>query len=242
MCYDKSLTKSQQDLENYYGYQEHVFDPPFVYESYYHVKGFDKPIIYIIPQQDPFKILPATWGLVPKVKEFYEDGKEKKYDYLNTKSENLFKVKAWEASIRHYRCLIFCDGFFEPHHRGELTFPYYCYIPEGTDRKLFCFAGIYTEHEDEVYTASIITTEANEFFSQVHNKRNRMPFVFDEIYQWEWLKEDLTDEMIKDILKEGFTKDEFAKYTVSKDLYQPTNTNLPGILDKVVYRDLFGEL
>src|SRR5690606_11727426 len=141
------------------------------------------------------------------------------------------------------RCLILADGFFEPHKQGKISIPYYCYIPtmeykEGRD--LFCFAGIYSEIGSDLYICSIITTVANNFFSEVHNVKKRMPLVLDEGLKDEWLNDGLKQNQVEELMQNGFTSKEFKAHPVSRDLYKRnTDTNNPGILKEVDSGTLF---
>ena len=102
------------------------------------------------------------------------------------------------------------------------------------------FAGIYNELADESLSCSIITTEANDYFSKIHNVKKRMPLVLNNDLKGEWLQEKLVESQIKDLLKIGFTKKEFKAHSVSRDLYDRKRiTNDPSILDPVNYTSLF---
>ncbi|GGD86396.1 SOS response-associated peptidase [Planktosalinus lacus] len=244
MCYDISLTKSKKSIENFYKAHDLQFNPPLVYESYFHQRGFWHQNIYIIPQQQPEEIVPATWGLIPpQMYEFIDDYQKRNHN-LNARSESLWKVSEWVQCMPKNRCLIIADGFFEPHHRGEEIVPYYCYIPDKDsedNRKIFVFAGIYTEIPSDAYTASIITVPANSLFEKVHNSANRMPLVLDEEFHQEWLRFDTTKEKLKELMKFGFTKDEFQVHSVNKNLYKNKNPNNPETIKYVEYPSLFDD-
>lgn len=92
------------------------------------------------------------------------------------------EAKSYKEPILKRRCLILADGFFEPHYPNDnfKAKPKYCYL-EG--RKLFTFAEVYYLYSPDYYSVSLITTEANPFFEEVHNKKKRMPLVLDASYE-----------------------------------------------------------
>jgi len=102
------------------------------------------------------------------------------------------------------------------------------------ERKLFSFAGIYNTIDRDFYTCSIITSEANDFFAEVHNKKKGMPLVLEPNFEGEWLNPNLNDNGIQEILDTGFMREPFKAHPVTKDLYKRgIDTNTPKILENV---------
>lgn len=237
MCFKTSLTKKAEELKKYRNtppIKEHVYTPSFILDAFTHPK------LYIIPQNSPSNYFPASWGLIPnysldKPANFY---KEAKYNTMNARDDKLFSSSIWKNSILNSRCLIFADGFYEPHHYNNKSQPYFCHIPNGDnieDRELFTFAGIYTFDDEGNYYTSLITVEANPFFAVIHNKKKRMPLVLDRKYESDWLEEVQSEKIIKDLLNEGFTTKNFEAYPVTNDLYKRSllDKDTPDILNKV---------
>ncbi len=239
MCFDISSTKIKQMVKKN---QNALFYKNFDYEPFYHANGFQHPTVSIIKLGEPHTIYPSTWGLVPDWGLDDVTSFRKKYNTLNAKSETLFTSNMYKESALEKRCLIIADGFFEPHRSYDESIPYYCYIPstEFSDgRDIFVFTGIYNELSG-VSSCSIITTEANDYFAEIHNIRKRMPIVLDDNLKGEWLNEKINKSQITEIMNDGFTKKEFKAHSVSKGLYQKkANTNISSILDQVNYNTLF---
>lgn len=233
MCYSKSLTKSETEIEEHF---ERQFEIPLLFEPYYWLSGFDHPNVFIIPLDDPNAIWPATWGLIP---EFGMDSPEqfrKKANTLNAKSEQVYNTRSYRKSIPDKRCLIIADGFYEPHHYNENSYPHYCRLK---DKSLFTFAGIYTKLDEELYTCSILTVEANTFFGEIHNVRKRMPLVLDSEFENEWIRPDLEKHHIEELMRVGFIKSDFEAYPVNRNLYKTgfdKNTNKA--IEKIDYPEL----
>ncbi len=213
MCYQKSLNQSEDNLTRY------MDKPPVeegILEPYFLNDGFTHSQIYIVPMDESQHWYPSSWGLVPTYsnpEEFYNN---RKYNTLNARDDRVFDSKLYAKPIREGRCLIFADGFFEPHHAGSQSQPYFCYLKESENykqRSIFTFAGIYTKINNNYYT-SLITVDANPLFEKVHNKAKRMPLVLDRKFEKEWIDSSQSEGVINDILREGFTNKSFQVHPV----------------------------
>lgn len=233
MCYATSLRKPEKEIEERFYATQRI---NFLYEPYYHQSGFDHSNLFIIPQEYPEEIYPAMWGLVPdfalkNIPEFYKD-----YNTLNARSEKIFASRVYGEPIRNKRCLVIADGFFEPHYYNNTSYPHFCHLK---DDSLFAFAGICSEIDDAVYSCSILTVEANDFFAEVHNVKKRMPLVLDREFEEEWLRNDLSENNIKELIRVGFTTDEFEAYPVSRDLNKRGKPkDVPWAISKFDYPEL----
>jgi putative SOS response-associated peptidase YedK len=244
MCYANALRKSEKRLPE-------LLDPklkgklsmPLAYQPTYHLNAFTNGLLYIIPMEAPTGIAPAHWGLVPHwatndPKGFWA----KSTTTLNARSETLFEKASFELAARTQRCLILSDGFFEPHHVNNVAKPFFCYQPSSTfpEGDLFCFAGLYSEIANNRYSATVITTEANPFFAEIHNKKKRMPLVLDEAHYNTWLDPSLNEIQLNELMREGFTAKTFSAHEVSRDLYRKNiDTNKPYIIEAVEKDTLF---
>lgn len=232
MCYETALTKMKKQVQEYFQ-KDFAFQEKF--KPYYHQSGFTHPNLQIVKMDEPNTIYPAEWGYVPSWGMADIPAFRKKYNTLNIKSETLFKGLSKEAAVEN-RCLIIADGFFEPHRSAGSSIPYFCYIPSEKfkdGRDLFVFGGIYSELEGDSnkLSCSILTMEANSFFSEVHNIKKRQPLVLNEGLFEEWFNADLNKKHVMELMKNGFTSKEFKAYSVSSDLYKRnTDTNISSIL------------
>ena len=235
MCFHVSNTKSAKQNEERF---DATFDTPEVYEPYYHLAGYDKRNIYIIKQDEYYDIVPAYWKLLPEYWNISERLKFKGATW-NARAESIFETSSYKDVIKDQRCLILADGFYEPHKAGGKSIPHYIRYK---DKGLFAFAGVYTELYDGLYTCSIVTVEANTFFSSIHNVKKkgtyRMPLVLDEKDEIEWINPDLKEGDIRELLY-TFTSKEFEAYPVSIDInYGDRKKNRPDILNPVHYDEL----
>ena len=211
MCYHLSNTKTARELEDRFDVR---FEDEYSYMPNYHLNGFDFKFVYIIPQQEDHLIEPAKWGLLPESYENADDFR-RKFNTLNAKSENLYKSTMWREPIKHRRCLITADGFFESKHIGKSKYPHYIRLKS---KEAFAFAGVYTYHDVGVFSCSIITKPANSFMAEIHNSKKRMPLILDKSVEKEWINSSFSRSNIDEIINDGFTKEDFEAFTVSKDV------------------------
>ncbi|SDM65632.1 SOS response-associated peptidase [Kriegella aquimaris] len=234
MCYSTTLDKEHDEVE---ARIRRRFKVPLEYRPYYYQSAFNHENLYIVPQKEKEEIVPAVWGLVPEyaMKGNISEFLNKNYTN-NARAETIFEKRSYKEFPLTNRCLILASGFFEPHHLKNTAYPYFCHY---TDNSIFCFAGLYSQIDDEVYSCTIITVEANDFFAEVHNKKKRMPLVLDEEFEEEWLRNDLSRPHIEELMRVGFTTKEFEAYSVTRNLYKPNyERNTPEAIKFVDYSEL----
>lgn len=229
MCNATSLTKLKEEIVKA---SKRKFVYPEVYEPYYHINGFGDKLLHIIPQDDAKRIWPADWKLIP---DFHKGAPaDFKYNTLNARSEDIFTSNTYKNSAVSGRCLILADGFFEPHTyvkpgtKTEKKQPYYITLP---GQKLFYFAGLFNKIEEDLYTVTILTLDANATMAQIHNAKKRMPLILDEQFTDSWIDPTLNEKQIKDLINVSFTNERLNYHPVSNDIYKRgVDTNKPEIL------------
>ena len=126
------------------------------------------------------------WGLVP----FWAKDPSIGNRMINARAETVAEKPSFRTAYRKRRCLILADGFYEWHTEGGVKVPYFISLASGEP---FAFAGLW-EHwkskasDESLETATIITTEANPFLSQLHH---RMPVVLEPGKAGRWLDGDM---------------------------------------------------
>jgi putative SOS response-associated peptidase YedK len=243
MCYSTALRKQREDIEHQL--RKEINSNIVLtesYQPYFHLNGFTHGNLYILTMEDQTKIQPAAWGLVPDwgthdAKHFWKTA-----NTLNARSESIFEKASFKASALNKRCLILADGFFEPHHTKGQIIPYFCYQPNVNhpEGALFLFAGLYNEMDSGSYSATILTTAADDFFAKIHNKKKRMPLVLDAHYYEDWLDDGLNPQSVNELMAEGFSSIPFKAHPVSRDLYKRNaDTNSAYIVEPVQPNTLF---
>jgi putative SOS response-associated peptidase YedK len=156
------------------------------------------------------------WGLIPH----WAKDEKTAYNMINARVETLAQRPAFRGLLSHNRCLVPASGFYEWQGEGREKTPYYIY-PE--DQPYIAFAGLYdvwiNPRGEELYTFTIITTEANDFMASLHN---RMPVVLDRDLEDDWLDTEMTS--TRDVLgmlerSAGVTLD---AYPVSRMVNKPS--------------------
>ncbi len=99
---------------------------------------------------------------------------------INARSETASTKPAFSDALKHRRCLIPADGFYEWKRSGASKQPF-CF--EVSDGELFAFAGLWERWRDAngtwLKTFSILTTTPNAVTSAVHD---RMPVILNAAF------------------------------------------------------------
>jgi len=134
------------------------------------------------PERSPHELAMFRWGLVPSWAKDPKIG----YRTINARGETVATKPSFRAAFKRRRCLIPADGFYEwkkldARHKQ----PYYITRSDG---RPFAFAGLYEHWSDPngapLDTCTIVTTEANEPMSAVHD---RMPVMLAEADYDRWI-------------------------------------------------------
>lgn len=183
----------------------------------YHSMGFDHPKMFIYTKESPNYPIVAQWGLIP---EGTFDKKDIWNKTLNARGEAIFKLPSFRNSAKEKRCLVYIDGFFEHHHHGKETYPYFISRKDG---KPMILAGLWNEWQDPVTdellrTFTIVTTVGNPMMGEIHNnpklKGPRMPLILPDDIADEWIFEE-EREKVEELIS-SFPETELEAYTVGK--------------------------
>ena len=132
-------------------------------------------------------MLSAIWPLVP----LWAGDCVPKYSTANARSETMTQKASFRNSWRKsQRCLIPASGFYEWQKLPDQPRkqPWHIYH---TEQSVMSFAGLWekgTNTEGESFVScAIITTQANEMMSEIHNTNHRMPVIIDPQFRELWL-------------------------------------------------------
>lgn len=184
MCYRTKLNSKLSAIEK-------AFDARFVAPEDYvplnEINAFNFSKTPVIADDSQGEIVFFNWGLIP----FWAKDDNIKKMTLNAKIETAGEKPAFRNSISN-RCLVLADGYYEwqwldP--KGK-TKQKYSIRPE--NQEIFAFAGIYSswtnpQNNQLINSYSILTTEANELMSEIHNNKKRMPVVLRQEDRNRWL-------------------------------------------------------
>ncbi|MGI9477010.1 MAG: SOS response-associated peptidase [Hyphomicrobiaceae bacterium] len=185
MCSRYSLTSPHAAVRNYFGYgNEHPFPPR------YNIAPTD-PVAIIRPGgRHPRELVLVRWGLIPSwVKEPAEFS-----TLINARAETLTEKPSFRGALRHKRCLVPANGFFEWTGPRGAKQPHYvhraAWRAEAPDDAIppLAFAGLYEDwlgpDGSEIDTMVIVTVPANREMRTVHD---RMPALLEPAEFDAWL-------------------------------------------------------
>lgn len=145
---------------------------------------------------DERELTTLRWGLVP----FWAKDPSIGNRMINARAETVAEKPSFRTAYRKRRCLILADGFYEWRKDAHAKTPYFISLASGDP---FAFAGLWEEWqpkdaEESLQTAALITTAANDFMSQLHN---RMPVVLEQEAGDRWLGGD--DQILSEVIEKS---------------------------------------
>ena len=173
-------------------------------------------MVPVVISKSPNRVVIMKWGLIPHW------AKEEKIGYkmINARVETLGEKPSYRGSLKNKRCLVPASGFYEWQVTKLGKIPHYIH-PD--DNSLIAFAGLYDvwlKDGKEVYTFTIVTTNANAFMKKIHD---RMPVVLGRGKERQWLNKDLEDPSKALELLHDVGANALAEYEVSRKVNKPQN-------------------
>jgi len=146
--------------------------------------GFAHPDTIVVANDQPDRLQLMNWGLIPKWK---EDRSIQRYT-LNARIEDIKETPSYKRYVDN-RCLIFADGFYEWQWLDEEGKNKQKHVLTLPNDEMFAFAGLWNAWKDPntgstMKTYTILTTEANELMSRIHNSKKRMPVIVKNQDKW----------------------------------------------------------
>ncbi len=176
----------------------------------------------------------ARWGLVPSWAKDLRIGAR----LINARCETVAVKPAFRAAVRHRRCLIPADGFYEWQSTAAGKQPYLIRFCHG---RPFAMAGIWERWQQPdgalLSSCTIITTAANQVVAPVHD---RMPVILSRSNQVEWLQPTPLDRARLEAILLPHPPAEMEAYPVSQRINSPAHDD-PGCVQRVTadtYRQL----
>ena len=187
MCFFMQISKDATELKHRFN-AKFENDLDFRPQSY---NGFQYPKIPVITNQKSDTIQLFEWGLIPS----WAKNDEIQKNTLNARFETITEKPSFKYVVRN-RCFIIADSFFEWQwldEKGKKKQKYEIMLPDHT---LFAFAGLYNQWVDPTTgevrnTCTILTTEADDLMSKIHNSKKRMPLILDPSNENLWLNGEL---------------------------------------------------
>ena len=165
------------------------------------------------------------WGLVPA----WSDEPKTEYSTINARAETVAQKPAFRFALRHRRCLIAADGFYEWHPQPDgHKQPYFIYLKGHAP---FAFAGIWEHWERDGKTldsCSIIVTAANSLMQPIHE---RMPVILSPDQYDAWMDPNVTDAKHLLPLPAPYPPEKMQLHPVKTTVNSPRNEGPELIID-----------
>lgn len=167
------------------------------------------------------------WGLIPK---WTKPGQHPRVTPINARSETLDEKPMFRSLIKHRRCVVPANGFYEWQGVKGDKRPWFIRPADG---QLMLFAGLYDEArgvgDEPLESYAIITTAANGPMSRLHD---RMPVILDAEDASLWMDRDMTEAEPLEHLLRPAEDDAIQLYAVAKSVNN-TRHNGPSLIEPI---------
>jgi putative SOS response-associated peptidase YedK len=173
----------------------------------------------IVSDEDGFRYLRVfQWGLIP----YWSKDDSFAHKTINCRGETASEKPSFREAFRHRRCLVPLSGFFEwkrvdpdnPKNREKLP-----YRVHSTKKEHFSMAGLWESWKGRD-TFTIVTTEANPFMKNLHE---RMPRILTPQEEKLWMDPSTPLEELKALARMPYSGLDLAMHRVSTKLNSPAN-------------------
>ena len=218
MCGLFSNRKMAAEVKALFRFDE---DVPFAPRAYIAPGG---PIEIVRADHNERHFAIVRWGLVPGWAKQVRTGRP----LINARAETVLEKPSFKSGMKHRRCLIPADGYFE--WTGSVPGKKQPWHITRPDDQLFAFAGIWehwmSKEGSELESAAIITTVANDTLQQIHD---RMPVVIHKSDYDQWLDTDhvMAEKAAKLLCPAPQDYFTFAKTTIDRRPQKPKPQVLP---------------
>ncbi|KAF5357525.1 hypothetical protein D9757_013067 [Collybiopsis confluens] len=158
------------------------------------------------PSDNQLVMQTMKWGLVPHWSKF----EDKNLNTMNARSENLISGSSMWTSIKgRNRCVVVCQGYYEWLSKGRDKLPHFTKPKNG---KLMLLAGLYDcvqlqDQTDLLWSFTIVTTEAANNFSWLHERQPVVLTEEEDLNQWlDTSSQKWTEKLVR-IVSRAYTKD-----------------------------------
>ncbi|MGF1584480.1 MAG: SOS response-associated peptidase [Bacteroidales bacterium] len=242
MCYHYAIARTADEIALRYniGVKPRAINPE---PLFFHVNGFNYPLLPVVVQDGmsaDMKLEFMQWGLVPGWVKGEEQAQKLRSVTLNARADTVHQKPSFRAAFRYRPCLVPATGYFEWMHYGNKKIPHYIFLP---DTPVFSYAGIWEEWVNEqsgeiLRSFSILTCDANELTSKIHNTKKRMPVILDQQSENLWFDNDIRKNNPGQILK-PFDAGRMKAHTISRLITSRNqNSNVPEVTEPVEYPEL----
>lgn len=186
MCGRFTLTRSPRDIAEHFGLAE----VPGLAPRYNVAPDQDVAVVLRKAGDPQPRLALRRWGWVPRFARRAEGPRP-----INARAEEVARRPAFRDALRHRRCLVPADGFYEWQRRGRSRAPHHLSLPDG---RLFAIAALedrWTGPAGETRESCVLlTTEAAPAVAAIHP---RMPLLVEPEAYAAWLDRSLEDAAVE---------------------------------------------
>ena len=210
MCGRFTLTVDPEQLAAAFGL---TTAPDF--EPRYNIAPTQNALVITAERPDAAQFM--RWGLIPSWAKDAAMGAK----LINARSETAAEKPSFRTALKKRRCLVPISGFYEWQTQAGAKQPFYI---TAHDSPLLSLAGLWESWRDpatgqDVRTFTILTTAANEFMRDFHE---RMPVVVQPEDRAVWMdRADVPDAVLADLLQRPFEPERMQAWPVSKAVNKP---------------------
>jgi putative SOS response-associated peptidase YedK len=168
MCGRFALTMSPEELHALMGYLDEVDFPPR-----YNIAPTQPVAIIRLDPNGARELALVRWGLIPS----WVKDPARLSTLINARGETAAEKPSFRGAMRHRRCLIPANGFYEWTGKPRARQPH---LIRRSDGGLITFAGLWESwlgaDGSEIDTMAILTVAANETLNPIHD---RMPAILE---------------------------------------------------------------
>ena len=221
-------------------------------QKFYHSLGLDifsvKPRYNISPgtklacirrEQGELKAEEIYWGFTPA----WAQGSSTQEEHANARIETVFEKITFKDAVKHHRCLVPIDGYYEWKTVGKLKVPYYFKRKDGNPMVLAGLWSTQLSRDGETKKSfCLLTTKPNREAAQVHS---RMPVIISQENQKLWLSDQLLSQSALDLISATPVAGLLNLYRVSSEVNRVA-IDKPELINPVVGQldqpDFLGDL
>jgi putative SOS response-associated peptidase YedK len=212
----------------------------------YQISGFAHPKLLTFTNIKPYQPVLMRWGFIPHWVKTEEQAEQLSNQTLNARGETIFEKPSFRVSAQRKRCVIYLDGFFEYHHLGKNSFPFFIRMQ---DESPMAVAGLWDTwvnpaSGEVIDSLSIVTTLGNALMSRIHNNPKadepRMPLILQKEEQDKWLHETSNEAELSQLKKiiQPYAGDDIIAYPVRKLTGKNASGNHPEATEAFQYPEL----
>ena len=184
MCFISSLSLTASELKSHF---KADFELERLWIPASEISGFTHPKTPILTHDRPHQIQLFEWGLLP----IWAKDKRFQNNTLNARMETLHEKPSFRKTLVQ-RCLIPSTGFYDWHWLDEQGKEKQKYFITAEHNDVFTFAGLWNTWTDpdtmeRVDTYTIITRPAIGLMAEIHNSKQRMPWMLPQAFESDWL-------------------------------------------------------